>query len=78
MERYLNSRRPANICGSLSCPWTNTVLYRFTGRSDGGVPGQGDLTFDNAGNVYGTTELVESRIPIVPGESKGAASYSNL
>lgn len=34
-------------------PWNETVLYRFTGLSDGGNP-QGDLTFDQAGDVYGT------------------------
>jgi uncharacterized repeat protein (TIGR03803 family) len=48
---------PPNICGSISCPWVHTVLYRFRGGSDGGVPGPGDLTFDSAGNIYGTTEL---------------------
>jgi uncharacterized repeat protein (TIGR03803 family) len=34
--------------------WAETVLYRFTGGNDGSVPG-GDLVFDPAGNVYGTT-----------------------
>jgi len=31
-----------------------TVLYNFTGGSDGGYP-QSSLTFDAAGNLYGTT-----------------------
>jgi uncharacterized repeat protein (TIGR03803 family) len=31
-----------------------TVLYRFTGGSDGAYP-TGKLAFDHAGNVYGTT-----------------------
>ena len=35
-------------------PWTETVLYTFTGGSDGGVPYAG-LTFDSKGNLYGTT-----------------------
>jgi len=35
-------------------PWTETVLYTFTGGSDGGVP-YASLTFDTAGNLYGTT-----------------------
>ena len=34
--------------------WTETVLHRFTGGRDGGSP-YGDVTFDQAGNVYGTT-----------------------
>src|SRR5262252_4917529 len=33
---------------------TETVLYRFTGGSDGGVP-TSSLVFDAAGNLYGTT-----------------------
>jgi uncharacterized repeat protein (TIGR03803 family) len=36
--------------------WTETVLYAFTGESDGGLPGQGNLVFDTQGNLYGTTE----------------------
>ena len=38
------------------CEWTHTVLYRFTGGSDGANPGVGDLIFDGDGNIYGTTE----------------------
>jgi uncharacterized repeat protein (TIGR03803 family) len=34
--------------------WTETVLYSFTGGSDGAFP-FADLTFDAAGNLYGTT-----------------------
>jgi uncharacterized repeat protein (TIGR03803 family) len=47
---------PTHVCGSISCPWIHTVLYRFTGGSDGANPGPGDLNFDQAGNVYGTTQ----------------------
>ena len=36
-------------------PWNETVLYRFQGTTDGAYPGYGDLTFDSAGNIYGTT-----------------------
>ena len=36
--------------------WTETVLYRFTGGTDGGLP-TGDLIFDSSGNILGTTEL---------------------
>jgi uncharacterized repeat protein (TIGR03803 family) len=34
--------------------WTETVLYRFAGGSDGFSP-WGGLIFDGAGNLYGTT-----------------------
>jgi uncharacterized repeat protein (TIGR03803 family) len=34
--------------------WTETVLYRFTGGSDGAGPEAG-LIFDTPGNLYGTT-----------------------
>ena len=44
---------PAPACKSVLCPWTETVLYRFSGP-DGAHP-QGDLIFDRAGNIYGTT-----------------------
>ena len=33
--------------------WKERVLYSFTGGDDGGNPG-GTLTFDSAGNLYGT------------------------
>jgi uncharacterized repeat protein (TIGR03803 family) len=34
-----------------------TVLYRFTGGSDGGTPGSGVLAIDSAGNLFGTTQF---------------------
>jgi uncharacterized repeat protein (TIGR03803 family) len=33
--------------------WTETILYNFTGSSDGGDP-SASLIFDSAGNLYGT------------------------
>ena len=48
-------RPPVSVCKSALCPWTETVLYQFSGSSDGANPGYGDLTFDQAGNIYGTT-----------------------
>jgi uncharacterized repeat protein (TIGR03803 family) len=35
--------------------WKNTILYRFAGGEDGADPAAG-LIFDNAGNLYGTTQ----------------------
>ena len=32
-----------------------TVLYKFSGGADGGIPTFGTLTLDRAGNIYGTT-----------------------
>jgi len=44
---------PVTICYATLCFWHETILHRFTGR-DGGLP-EGGLTFDSAGNIYGTT-----------------------
>jgi len=44
----------ATICTTASCPWIETVLFRFAGYGDGAFP-SGDLTFDQQGNMYGTT-----------------------
>jgi uncharacterized repeat protein (TIGR03803 family) len=46
---------PANSCKTALCSWNETVLYRFTGGNDGGVPGQ--IVFDQVGNIYGPTLL---------------------
>lgn len=35
--------------------WTETVLYNFTGATDGGSP-TGGVVFDTEGNLYGATE----------------------
>lgn len=49
------SLRPsATACKTSICPWSETVLYRFSGGTDGAEPGYGDLIFDAAGNIYGT------------------------
>ncbi len=44
---------PTSACKSVSCPWTETVLFQFD-FSTGSLP-SGDLAFDAAGNIYGTT-----------------------
>lgn len=49
-----NLRPPATVCKSTECPWTESIIHNFTG-SDGGAPQLGDLVFDAAGNIYGTT-----------------------
>jgi hypothetical protein len=44
------------FCTAISCPWKETVLYRFQGYpNDGQQPAFGHLTFDAAANLYGTT-----------------------
>jgi uncharacterized repeat protein (TIGR03803 family) len=48
---------PATACKSFLCPWVETVLYSFTGGADGAYPQLGDLVFDQAGNIYGTTGI---------------------
>ena len=46
-------RPPATMPHSVIVNWSSNVIYRFSG-SNGAYP-QGDLTFDDAGNIYGTT-----------------------
>ncbi|HZP24450.1 MAG TPA: choice-of-anchor tandem repeat GloVer-containing protein [Terriglobales bacterium] len=41
-------------CRSVVCTWSESVLYRFQGGSDGSAP-VGGIVFDSAGNIYGTT-----------------------
>ena len=48
-------RPPARACARVTCPWLETVLYRFTGAADGAYPSFGAVVFDRAGNLYGTT-----------------------
>jgi uncharacterized repeat protein (TIGR03803 family) len=50
-----NLSPPPTICNSSFCPWTETLLYSFTGSPDGYGPGLGDVTFDPASNIYDTT-----------------------
>jgi len=48
-------RPPAAVCKTAICPWSETELYGFSGGADGASPGYGDVLFDQAGNIYGTT-----------------------
>jgi hypothetical protein len=45
---------PPSICKTALCAWRETVLYRFAGGGDGQSP-EGDLIFDQAGDMHGTT-----------------------
>ena len=45
---------PPNVPSSVMGNWTKTVLHYFN-WSDGAFPILGDLTFDQAGSIYGTT-----------------------
>jgi len=47
---------PPSACLTAICPWNETVLYRFLGGTNGQAP-QSGVTFDQAGNLYGTTPL---------------------
>jgi len=49
-----NLRPGAAACKTALCPWTETVLYRFAGGSDGAYP-IGQLLFDQSGDIFGTT-----------------------
>jgi uncharacterized repeat protein (TIGR03803 family) len=42
------------ICKTVSCPWVEKVLYAFQGGTDAYYP-TGDVAFDSAGALYGTT-----------------------
>jgi len=50
-------RPPPTACKSALCAWTETLVHSFEGigGGDGDQPGYGDVIFDQAGNVYGTT-----------------------
>jgi uncharacterized repeat protein (TIGR03803 family) len=43
----------ATICGTVTCAWNETVLFAFDG-SNGNQP-VGNIVFDAAGSLYGTT-----------------------
>ncbi len=46
---------PATFCRAVSCPWTQTVLANLYGVY--GIAPSGPLSFDAAGNIYGTAQL---------------------
>jgi uncharacterized repeat protein (TIGR03803 family) len=46
---------PGHILPSVFSNWIDTLLYTFTGGSDGSSP-TGNLVLDNSGDIYGTTQ----------------------
>jgi len=47
-------RPPPTFCRSITCYWNESLVYTFTGNLDGRYPYYENLTFDQAGNIYGT------------------------
>jgi uncharacterized repeat protein (TIGR03803 family) len=43
------------VCLAALCSWTEDIIYRFAGNTDGWRP-NGNLVFDTMGHLYGTTE----------------------
>ncbi len=50
--------------GKTGVPWTESVLYSFTGGTDGAYPRYGVVS-DAAGNLYGTTGVGASNAGVV-------------
>jgi uncharacterized repeat protein (TIGR03803 family) len=48
-------RPPLRACTTALCPWVEDILHSFAGGTDGLTP-MGNVVFDPAGNIYGTTE----------------------
>jgi uncharacterized repeat protein (TIGR03803 family) len=46
---------PLGICKAAQCYWTENDIHSFGCPGDGAVGQSGDLVFDQAGNIYGTT-----------------------
>jgi uncharacterized repeat protein (TIGR03803 family) len=55
--------------------WTESVLYSFTGVSDGGFP-VASVTFDSAGNLYGTASGGYSGLGVVFELTPSAGGWS--
>jgi len=46
---------PPTPCRSFTCNWEETQIYNFTGTPGDGIQPQGEIEFDAAGNLYGST-----------------------
>ena len=42
-------------CQTAQCPWSDEVLHEFAGHPNDGEQPSGNVAFDSAGNLYGTT-----------------------
>lgn len=51
-----NLKPRPSTCPSIVCSWTDNVIQTFGRGTDGAQP-LGGLTFDSAGNLYGTTSV---------------------
>ena len=49
--------RPRTSCASALCPWRETVLYRFQGDPHDAYYPTGDVAFNSAGALFGTTYI---------------------
>jgi uncharacterized repeat protein (TIGR03803 family) len=52
------------------------VLYRFTNGADGAIPEYGDLIFDSAGSIYGTTSGSNTSLGSVFELSKSGGTWT--
>lgn len=68
-------RPPATLCKTAICYWTQTVLHTFQGgASDGASPDATKLVFDQAGNLYGTTQYGGTGLGVY-GEGTGGTAF---
>jgi uncharacterized repeat protein (TIGR03803 family) len=73
-----NLRPPPHASPNVLGSWLETVLYSFAEDGDGGNPGFGDLAFDQAGNLYGTTIIGGGGTVFQLSPSNGTWSYTVL
>jgi uncharacterized repeat protein (TIGR03803 family) len=53
---------PPTFCRSVLCPWRERLAFAFTDYVAQGAGPSGDLVFDQAGNMYGTTTFGGSNV----------------
>ena len=53
---------PATFCPSVTCYWTERVLYEFTGGNSDGSRPTGDTAFDSSGNLFGTAYEISGTV----------------
>jgi len=51
----------ATACHTALCSWTETLIHQFSSVQQDGFYPDGDLAFDQAGNLYGATEFGGNR-----------------